>query len=417
MSRTDPPLPDMPPPAPAPPHALSPSRRSSAIAPFHVMRVMRRANLLDPTSALPVLHLEIGQPSHPPPPAATAAAMASLQLPSSQQGYTCAAGLPTLRAAISRHYHRRHRTRVPPEAILVTSGSSAAFTALFPALFDPADRVALSVPGYPCYRNVLAAFGVRVVPLRTRPSTGHQPSLAQLRAAHAHEPLRGLILASPGNPTGTVLSEERIREIVAWAAAERVRVVVDEIYHCVVRRPAVSAVRFDSVIVVSSLSKFWCLPGMRVGWIVVRCEETRAAVVRMLQSMQIAAPTVAQHAAEAALGEEGEDGLEDVVRGYLSAADELVGVLRGFGFEEVEKPDGAFYVWAGCEAVCHRVGVRDASELCDVLLEKVRVAVTPGIDFDPEKGDMFVRFSCAGGAEIVREAEHRIAAFIRESAG
>lgn len=408
--------PAAPPAAPAAQDAPAPSRRAAAIKPFHVMEVIRAAADQQARTGEKVLHLGVGQPSAAPPAAVTAAAAAALRLPPAAQGYTPTAGIPALRAGLSALYASRYDAHVPPEALLVTTGSSGAFAALFAAAFDARDRVALPVPGYPCYRNVLAAMSVDVAPLPVGPATNYQPTVAQLRAAHAAAPLRGLVLASPANPTGAVLAPPELAAIAAFCAQEGVLLVADEIYHGLTRRPAPTAAHFPLAVVVGSFSKLWCMPGLRVGWVVVRGAALRAAVERALQNMAISAPAVAQHAAVAALDPCCMPELEAHARRYLEDADRLVGVLRDAGFEDVRPPDGAFYVWARCEKVCRLLGVAGSKDLCRLLLEKLSVALTPGIDFDPERGEKFVRFSCAGSSEDIAEGAQRILKLIQETA-
>lgn len=393
------------------------SRRSAAIKAFEVMRVLHAASRLEsdsPSTAQKVLHLEAGQPSYAPPSNATAAAISSLRRPASEQGYSSTGGIHALRVSLSEHYSKRYSQHVHPDQIIVTTGSSGAFIALFATLFDVGDRVALALPGYPCYRNVLAALNVDVVPIFVDSHSNYQPTLDQFRAAHKEKPLSGLVLATPSNPTGSVISPTRLSELAEWTREEGIRLIVDEIYHCLVRKPLPSAVAFPHAIIVSSFSKYWCMPGFRVGWAVVRCDETRTALENALQNMHICAPMVSQQAAIGALSAECEAELDEHVQGYFQAADELVEVLKEAGFEEVGKPDGAFYVYVGCEDVCQRVGVTSSVELCRLVLEKVRVAITPGTDFDPVRGGKFVRFSSAGSHEDIAEAGQRILRFLRE---
>eukprot|EP00177_Eucheuma_denticulatum_P001591 GFKZ01002844.1.p1 GENE.GFKZ01002844.1~~GFKZ01002844.1.p1 ORF type:complete len:439 (-),score=42.59 GFKZ01002844.1:40-1296(-) len=392
----------------------TPSKRSSAIRPFEVMRVLHKAQALESTQPdPPVLHLEIGQPTHPPPPVALTSASESLSLPASSQGYTPTPGLPSLQAALSDHYNTQYNISLPPAAILITPGSSSAFTALFATLFDPDDVVALPTPGYPCYRNILSALSITALPLPLAPSSSFLPSIPQLQSLHRDTPLRGLILSSPSNPTGATLPPTLLSQLALFCHTHSIWLIVDEIYHGISRHPLPTAAQFPHAIVVSSFSKYWCMPGFRVGWVVVQHAPTRCALEYALQNMTICAPTFAQYAALGALSPPCQPLLQKRAVMYLEVADHLVSLLESAGFRHVFKPGGGFYVWANCEAVCQRLGLRDSVQFCELLLEKSKVAVTPGVDFDPEEGGKWLRFSVAATG-VVREAGERILLFLAE---
>lgn len=395
------------------PLTMQPSKRSAAIKPFIAMDILDAAKQMESSSpdGQTVLHLELGQPiARPPKPILDAAASALLH---NDLGYTPSLGIPQLREAIAARYVRVHGASLHAQDVAVTTGASTAFLSLFSACFDAGDRVAVLVPGYPCYRHILASLSVHAVELRTRKQDGWHVSLEHLEAAHAAAPLAGVVLATPNNPTGTIIPAAELRRVEAFCTANSIRLIVDEIYLdiCETLRPSATALLGPDVVVVSSVSKFWCMTGFRVGWAIVRDRALMHAVQRCTQSMTICAPTLSQYAALAAVGGDCDASLAEISAGYVVAARELVDGLCAVGFE-ASVPDGAFYVYSGCEAVCRRVGVADSVELCRVLLKECQVACTPGVDFDEREGHHFVRFSCACGTAVVRETAERIRSFI-----
>lgn len=348
-------------------------------------------------SGATVLHLEVGQPSTPAPAAVLAAAHAALD--SDRLGYTGALGIPELRERISRWYVERYDLAIDPGRIVVTTGASGSCVLTFLALWDVGDRVGVVEPGYPCYRNDLAAFGIEPVGIPVDAGTGFRPTVEHLEAAGR---LDGLVLASPSNPTGVVLSEPHLRPLLNWAAEQAVPVVVDEIYHGLTfETPAPSALGMsDDVVVFNSFSKFFSMTGWRLGWIVAP-PELVPALERLAQNLTISAPTLSQLAGLAAF-----DSLEDCeanVARYRRNRDVLLAALHRAGFEDIAPAEGAFYVWVDISATG-----RTASDLSAEWLDRLGVAVTPGIDFDPVRGERFVRLSVAGSEADIADAGRRI---------
>lgn len=374
---------------------MKPSTRSD-VPPFYVMEVMRAADQRQ-AAGREVLHLEVGQPSTPAPAGAREAAARALT--EDVLGYTGAAGMASLRQRISAWYDERYGLDVPVERIVVTTGASGSCVLGFLALFEAGHRVAVLEPGYPCYRNDLLAFGIDVVPLAVGHDTGFRPTVHQLDALG---PIEGLVVASPSNPTGTVLPDEVLADIVGWASANGVRLVVDEIYHGISYDvPTPSALGYsDDLVVINSFSKYFSMTGWRLGWIVAP-PTIAVAVERLAQSLTIAAPTLSQVAALAAFDCTAE--LEANVERYRRNRAIVLDGLAAAGLDRMAPADGAFYAWVDVS----ELGV-DSQELCARWLDELGIAATPGIDFDPRRGGDFVRLSYAGSAEDVTEAMARL---------
>ena len=377
-----------------------PSRRSE-IDPFFVMEVMRAAERRERAGG-DVLHLEVGQPSTPATAPVLAAAHAALD--DDRLGYTGATGLPELREAIAGLYADRYGLGVDPERVVVTMGASGGFSLAFLAAFDAGERVAVTAPGYPCYRNVLEAFGVEVVTVEVGPETGFVPTPEALAS---HGPLSGVVLASPANPTGTVLSSSEMAALAAWAAASGVRLVSDEIYHGITfGDPAPTALaESDDVIVLQSFSKYWSMTGWRLGWIIAPTDLVRP-MERLAQNLFISAPTLSQRAALAAFGGPAIAEADAHVERYRRNRAVVLDGLAALGCRTVAPADGAFYAYAD---VSH-LG-RPSPELCASWLDEIGVAITPGIDFDPGRGDRFIRISFSESTEDVTEAMRRLVAW------
>ncbi|MFV0259345.1 MAG: pyridoxal phosphate-dependent aminotransferase [Acidimicrobiales bacterium] len=376
---------------------MPPLSRRSSVPPFHVMEVMRAAEAREADGAR-VLHLEVGQPSTPAPAPALAAARDAID--HDRLGYTGAAGTRALRRRISDWYRERHDLEVDPErSILITTGASGAFVLIFLACFDPGQRVAVIEPGYPCYRNDLLALGVEVVPVPVGLDTGFRPTVEQLDAAG---PLDGLVVASPSNPTGTVLSDRDLADLTHWCRDRGVTLVCDEIYHGITfTGPAATALSHDrDVIVVNSFSTYFSMTGWRLGWVVAPPEPV-AAMERLAQSLTIAPPTLSQIAGLAAF--DGIDELDANVERYRTNRRILIDGMAGIGFDRLAPADGAFYLWFD---VAH-TGLT-ATGLAERWLADVAVAVTPGVDFDPVRGDRWIRLSYAGSTGEMTEAVERL---------
>ncbi|HUZ73620.1 MAG TPA: aminotransferase class I/II-fold pyridoxal phosphate-dependent enzyme [Stellaceae bacterium] len=376
--------------------------RRGQIAPFIVMDVLRAANERAASGA-DVLHLEIGQPSTSAPAGVLAAARAALA--GDPLGYTDALGLPRLRDAIAQHYKASYGVAIDPGRIVVTTGSSAGFILAFLAAFDPGDRVALAAPGYPAYRNILAALGLVPVELPTGPAERFQITLEALR--RLGDGIAGLIVASPANPTGTMLPPDELAAIARHCTAAGIRLVSDEIYHGIAygMTAATALARSDDAIVINSFSKYYAMTGWRIGWMVVPADMLRS-VECLAQNLFIAPPSLSQHAAIAAFacGDE----LDANVARYAANRALLLEELPKAGFVRFAPADGAFYLYAD---VAHCTN--DSREFCARMLREIGVACTPGIDFDPARGHVTLRLCFAGATETMAEAARRIRAWRR----
>ncbi|MEM1400384.1 MAG: pyridoxal phosphate-dependent aminotransferase [Pseudomonadota bacterium] len=376
--------------------------RRGAVSPFIVMDIMEAAAARERQGAH-VIHMEVGQPSTPAPEIVREAAAKAVR--DERLGYTVAAGIPALREAIAGWYAARYGRAVDPARVFVTTGSSTGFSLAFLAAFDAGDRVAMALPGYPAYRNIMAALGLDVVFIETDISTGYQPTKEHLDALD--RPVDGLVLASPANPTGSMVGRQAFEELVAVCQARGIRLISDEIYHGIeYGEPAASAAPLsDKAIVINSFSKYFSMTGWRIGWMIVPPDLARS-VECLAQNMYISAPSPSQVAALAAF--EATEELDRNLAVYRANRDLLVADLPGAGFATLAPADGAFYIYAD---ISDRT--TDSAEFCSRMLNEAGVAATPGSDFDPVRGHQFVRFSYAGSTEEMREAVKRLAAWNR----
>ena len=338
-----------------------------------------------------VLHMEVGQPSTPLPELARDAVRAHLDEP---LGYTNAAGLHSLRIRLADRYHD-----VEPDRILVVAGASAGFTLAFLTLFEPGARVGVLEPGYPCYRNVLVALGLEPVPIPVGPETRWAPTPEHLDAAGR---LDGLVLASPSNPTGTVLHADALADITAACRSRGIAVIADEIYHGIIDGPPAARIldHHPEAFVVNSFSKYWSMTGWRVGWVVVP-DPLVDTVERLQQNLYICAPHVSQVAALAAL--DASDELDGHVARYLENRSVVIDGLAAAGITDIAPADGAFYVYAHVPHLTTAIGI-DSLALTARWLHELGVAATSGIDFDLARGHEYVRFSYAGTTADMVEA-------------
>ncbi|MBV9564223.1 MAG: aminotransferase class I/II-fold pyridoxal phosphate-dependent enzyme [Bradyrhizobium sp.] len=382
---------------------LTASRRSE-VPPFMVMDVMAAAERIEAAGGH-VIHMEVGQPAAPAPQSAIAAARAALG--SGRIDYTSALGIPSLRARIARHYRDAYGCPLDPERIVVTTGSSGAFILAFLAMFESGDRVAVTVPGYPPYRHILTALGCEPVLIETTSETRHALTGEALLEAHRRTPLKGVLVGSPANPTGTMISREALTALMAAAQDAGIRFISDEIYHGLdYAFPAVTAAELsERALVINSFSKYFCMTGWRVGWMVVP-EPLVRPIERLQQNLAISVPTLSQIAAEAAF--EGRDEMEAVKAGYLENRRILIEGLPQAGLTKFLPADGAFYLYADVSDF-----TSDSFAFARTMLDEAHVAATPGVDFDPFHGRNFVRFSYARSAEDMREAVARIARWLR----
>jgi aspartate/methionine/tyrosine aminotransferase len=382
---------------------LMPSKRSN-VPPFMVMDVMAAAALLE-TKGARVVHMEVGQPAAPAPATAIAAAQAALV--HGRIGYTETLGIASLRARIARHYADTYELALDPARVVVTTGSSGGFILAFLALFEPGDRVALANPGYPPYRHILSALGCEPVLIETAADTRWALSAKALIAAHRSKPLQGVVVASPANPTGTMMDADALARLIAVAEAEGIRVISDEIYHGLDYAFAAetAANLSERALVINSFSKYFCMTGWRIGWMVVP-ESLVRAVERLQGNLAISVPTLAQVAAEAAF--DGKAEMEAVKHGYEENRRLLTEGLPKAGLEKFLPVDGAFYLYADISKFSD-----DSLDFAKRMLNETGVAATPGIDFDPVNGHNFLRFCYAGSAADMHEAVERIGGWLQ----
>jgi aspartate/methionine/tyrosine aminotransferase len=378
---------------------LSPSSRG-LVPPFIAMDVMRAANAREAAGAR-VIHLEVGQPGTPAPQAVLDAARQALA--EDRIGYTDAAGIPPLREAIAADYRTRYDVAVDPAEIFVTTGSSAAFQLAFLAAFEPGDRVALAAPGYPAYRNILSALGLDTVLIKAGENAHYQPNPELL----ADIPdLKGLIVASPANPTGTMIAPADLCRLSDYCRDCGIRLVSDEIYHGITYEGAAQTARAfgHEAIVVNSFSKYYSMTGWRLGWMLVPPDLARS-VECLAQNFYISPPTLSQRAGVAAFGCGTE--LDGHVARYRANRDRLVATMRQAGLMRFAPADGAFYLYVDVSSL-----TRDSEALCRRLLAETGIAITPGRDFDPIHGDDWVRLSFAGSTRDIAEAAHLLAEWL-----
>ncbi|MEV1292811.1 pyridoxal phosphate-dependent aminotransferase [Pseudonocardia sp. NPDC049635] len=379
----------------------------AAVAPFHVMDVWAAAAQRARTHG-DLINLSAGQPSTPAPEPVRRAAVEALN--SEVLGYTVAPGIPELREAVAAHYLRAEGVAVNPDDVVLTTGSSGGFLLAFLAAFDAGDRVAMARPGYPCYRNILAALGCEVVELPCGPQTRFQPTVAMLE--ELDEPVKGLILASPANPTGTVLDAGELAALATYCEGRGIQLVSDEIYHGITfpGSPATAcAWQFSrEALLVNSFSKYFSMTGWRLGWLVCP-PRLRRTVESLAGNFTVCPPALPQHAALAAFDAASYAEADAHVLRYGHNRDLLLTGLRGLGIDRLAPADGAFYVYAD---VAHllRPG-EDSMALTYRLLDETGIAVAPGQDFDPVAGGDYVRFSCAGTSEGIGAALDRLRAW------
>ncbi|ORB63339.1 pyridoxal phosphate-dependent aminotransferase [Mycolicibacterium tusciae] len=377
----------------------------AGIPPFYVMDVWLAAAERQRSHG-DLVNLSAGQPSSGAPAAVRAAAKAALD--HSVLGYTVALGIPELRAAIAASYQTRRGLTVEPADVVVTTGSSGGFLLAFLACFDVGDRVAIASPGYPCYRNILSALGCEVVEIPCGPQTRFQPTTQML--AELDPPVQGVIVASPANPTGTIIPPEELAAIASWCESTGVRLISDEVYHGLVYEgaPETSCAWSTSrqAVVVNSFSKYYAMTGWRLGWLLVP-QELQRAVDCLTGNFTICPPTLAQVAAVAAFTPESIAEADALLHHYASNRTLLLDGLRGIGIDKLAPTDGAFYVYAD---VSHLTA--DSLSFCSKLLADTGVAIAPGVDFDTVRGGSFVRLSFAGPESDIEEAVRRIGAWL-----
>jgi aspartate/methionine/tyrosine aminotransferase len=382
---------------------ITPSLRSEVPA-FMVMDVMAAAARIEEEGGR-VIHMEVGQPAAPAPSSAIEAARAALVC--GRLGYTETLGIPPLRARIARHYRDSCGIDIDPQRVAVTTGSSAAFILAFLALFESGDRVAVALPGYPPYRHILSALGCKPVLIETTQATRWAITPEMLLAEHRKAPLNGVLIASPANPTGTMIQAQALRALIAAAESEGIIFISDEIYHGLdYAFPAETAAKLsESAVIINSFSKYFCMTGWRIGWMVLPPALIRS-VERLQGNLAISVPALSQIAALAAF--DGRAEMEAVKHGYEENRRILLAGLPKIGFEKILPVDGAFYLYADVSRFC-----TDSYEFAKRMLAQTHVAVTPGVDFDPLQGRHFIRLCYAGSREEMHEALERIGAWLR----
>ncbi|KIN60846.1 Aminotransferase, classes I and II [Sulfitobacter noctilucae] len=376
-------------------------RRStrSNVDPFIVMDVMQAAAQAE-AAGRHIIHMEVGQPGTGAPRAAVQALTAAMDV--GALGYTVALGLPALRARIAQMYGEWYNVDLNPDRVVITPGSSGGFILAFTALFDSGDRVGIGAPGYPSYRQIIRALGMQAIDIQTSAANRFQP----VPEDFASLDLAGLMVASPANPTGTMLDREALSALIDGCAASDTSIISDEIYHGIeYERKAVSALEItDECYVINSFSKYFSMTGWRVGWMVVPEDHVRV-VERIAQNMFICAPHASQVAALAAMDSTEE--LEHNMVSYRANRQLMLDGLADAGFTSFAPPDGAFYVYADVSDL-----TKDSLSFAAEILDKAGVSVTPGLDFDPVRGATTLRFSYARSTADITEGLARLKAFM-----
>jgi aspartate/methionine/tyrosine aminotransferase len=377
----------------------------SAVEPFHAMDVLAEATKRR-EAGYPVISMAVGQPSHPAPKAALAAARSALE--HGRLGYTDALGTSSLRMAIAAHYRTRYGVEIDPQRVAVTTGSSAGFNLAFLALFDPGDCVAIARPGYPAYRNILAALGIDVIEVEADAQTGFTLTPESLSVAErkAGRRIDGVLLASPANPTGTVTGKAALKALADYCHDRDIAFISDEIYHGLTfaGEETTALCVTDEAVIINSFSKYYCMTGWRIGWMILPESQVRA-YERIAQSLYISPPELSQIAAQAALGAEAE--LDVYKASYAANRDLLLKRLPEMGLTIASPMDGAFYAYADVSRYTN-----DSMAFARRMLAEINVAATPGFDFDPVEGHRTMRFSYAGSEADIREALDRIARWL-----
>lgn len=371
----------------------------SDVDPFIVMDVMEAARRAEEAGGH-IIHMEVGQPSTAAPAGARQALATAME--SGSLGYTVALGIPELRSRIAQLYGDWYDVDLDPARVVVTSGSSGAFLLAFTALFDAGDKVGIGSPGYPSYRQILKAMSVEPVMLETAPENRYQP----VPSDFVGKGLDGLMVASPANPSGTMLGKDALGALIDAAQAESTAFISDEIYHGIeYEAKAVTALEHsDDVYVINSFSKYFSMTGWRVGWMVVPPDHVRR-IERLAQNMFICAPHASQIAALGAL--ECKEELDANLQVYTRNRQLMIEGLPKAGFDRIAPPDGAFYVYADVSHITD-----DSRAFCAEILEKAGVAVTPGLDFDPDRGAGTLRFSYARSTADIEEGLRRLTEFM-----
>jgi len=374
--------------------------RRGQVDPFIVMDVMQAANQRE-AAGHQVIHMEVGQPGTPAPKAVRDEAARALT--ADKLGYAEALGIPALRARIAAHYAQAYGADVSPEQVVITSGSSGGFQLAFLAAFDVGARIALAMPAYPAYRNILKALDLQMVPVRTGPAAGYQMTAQALDRAARETKLDGVLIASPANPTGAMISPQEVEAINEVTRRHSLTLISDEIYHRLTYGTVPEATALASnqdAVVINSFSKYYSMTGWRIGWMVVP-EQMVRTIERLAQNLFISVPTLSQIAAIKAFDATAE--LEANFAVYKANREVLMAGLPDAGFRNLAPSDGAFYIYADVSDLTN-----DSEALCKRILAEADIAITPGTDFDPEHGRSTLRFSFAGPTDHMAEAVDRL---------
>jgi aspartate/methionine/tyrosine aminotransferase len=376
------------------------ARRAAEITPFEVMDVLSRAHALE-RAGRRVVHMEIGEPDFTAPEPVVEAGVRALR--EGLTAYTATLGLPQLREAIAAHYQARFNVSVPVDRVVVTSGASGGLLTVTALYVDAGDEVLVPDPGYPGYRHFVRAFEGRARALPVSAAEGFQPTLAMVRAAWGPR-TKGLLLGSPSNPTGTLISRHELGNIAAFIAERGGVLMVDEIYQGLTygAEPWTALDLPGDVVIINSFSKYFCMTGWRLGWVVLPPSAVRG-FEKLAQHLFISAPAAAQHAACAAFSVESLKVHEERRREFARRRDFLLPVIRSAGLSVPAEPHGAFYIYADCGG--------DARRYCMELLEKEAVAATPGVDFGANGTGRFVRFAYTRAMADLEEAAVRLRRF------
>ena len=369
------------------------------ISPFIVMDVMREANKRE-ADGNDILHLEVGQPSTPAPYPVLIAAREAIH--EDLIGYTDALGMSALRNRIVKHYDEFYGEKIEASEVVITTGSSGGFILAFLSAFEPGDRVAIACPGYPAYRNILKSLGVEVIDIPTDFDTNFQPSPELLEQASISGALDGLIVASPSNPTGTMIHTAEFKALVDYCRGKSIRLISDEIYHGITyKNSAETVLKFTKdAIVINSFSKYFSMTGWRLGWLVVP-KDLQRSIECLAQNLFISPPTLSQFAAVEVFDCKRE--LKGYVKRYAENRELLLAELPKVGFKTFASVEGAFYIYADVTNLTN-----DSKDFCRRMLIETGIATTPGIDFDPERGKSYMRFSFAGNINTINQAIERL---------
>ncbi|MCF4099842.1 pyridoxal phosphate-dependent aminotransferase [Maritalea mediterranea] len=373
------------------------------LQPFFAMELLAMAKSLE-AEGRDICHLEVGEPGATPAPEVIAAVQQSAQ--TDPQRYTPAKGELNLRTALASYYQDRHKVTVNPDNILVTNGSSAGFVLAFLTGFEKGSKIAVTRPGYPAYLNIISSLGFEPVEIEVFAENGWRLDADDIRAAFKSQPFDGLLLASPANPTGAMVERDELADILKACDDLGIRFISDEIYHGLSHGlPETSALELnDKALIINSFSKYYCMTGWRLGWLVLPDELVRQTEM-LAQNMFISAPSLSQVAGQVALG--CRNYYDAQKADYVRNGMVLTEALKEMGFKDARMSDGAFYAYVGIDGLAE-----DSVAFCKSMLQEAGVAATPGVDFDRVKGHKFVRFSYAGDHEMLVQAIEKMAGFL-----